>query len=219
MKKLTVLLLALGMLFCLAACGGNGSNDPQDAPSAPDTGETSSTGTDSNPDASTEPEQSPDPTAAEETSVSTPIADITLPRIDTFFPDYGDATYTVHSEGDTVYAKIEREDPRLEISLYVKPLDASSKEPADASGVAAHLNERDFDFQPVTIGSYDAYVERHEFSNNFGVQDLYYLDYPTETGNVVLMFFCKHMYQEDTSQMKALEAATLEHLKVSAKTT
>lgn len=211
MKKLTALLLALTMIFCLAACSGGDKENTGDP--TPEVSE--------EPSAEPTAEPTPDPAEAVEATASSNLADITMTRIDKYFTAYGDATYTVKAEDDTVYAKIFRENSdytELDISLYAKPIDASGKTPADASGLAAYYNEHKCEFVPATIGNYSGYVEHKEFSNNFSVQDTYLLDYPTENGNVVLMFFCKHSYQKDSSQMQALEAAVLDNLKVVAKT-
>lgn len=212
MKKLTALLLALVMLFCITACSSGGDDD-KDTQTTPEVS--------AEPSEEPTPEPTPDPAEAEEATASSNLADITITRIDKYFTAYGDATYTVKAEKDTVYARIYRENSdyiELDVSIYVKPIDASGKTPADASGVAAYYNEHKSEFVPATIGNYNGYVEHDVYSNNFSVQDTYVIDYPTENGNVVLMFFCKHSYQEDSSQMQALEAAVLDNLKVVAKT-
>lgn len=207
MKKLTALLLALAMIFCAASCSSGDDNkdaEPTDAVSTEPTAEPSA-------------EPTPDPAAAEEATVSTNLADITITAIDKYFTGYGEATYAVGVNDNTVYATVIRDDPRLELSISIMAIDASSETPADASGVAAYYNNSKHEFKKVPLGSYNAYIEHDEFSNNNGVQDFGFVDYPTENGNVVLQIFCKQMYQEDKSMMNEFETAVLDNLKVVAK--
>lgn len=204
MKRFAAAFLTLLLVFSLVACGGE-----EKAP-------------DPSPKNTSQPTNTPDDGKTEEPEVTLSAkgmtCTVTVPELETFIDGYEIVTAGCNDSTavQTVYAKLYREDPMIEINVSVEQLTISGAESQDAKGYAEYYNSRDFGpYEPIEIAGYSGYLKA-VFSDSSKVADNWYIiDYPLSDGtSMVVSLYVGQKYADDTSAMAPIAEAFLKNIEV-----
>lgn len=205
MKKFLAILMVLSLFLSLAACGGNGDKTPETTAPAQESTEAPAV------ESTAAPENGPI-TAKGQTCT------ITIPAPATFVEGYEitDSGCNALTAVQKIYAKLSKEDPKIEINVTIEQVVVSGAETQDSKGYAEYYNSKKLGtYEPVEIGGYKGYLKAKASETNKTADNWYIIDYPMSDGtSMVLSLYVGQKYADDTSAMAPVAETFLKNVQV-----